>query len=80
MRNDTEHGMEVRRWDFDRRLAQMESMRSRSGAGKARSGPSGRRSGDEINEILTGVCVCEAGPENRAAGVVGAVGAETEGS
>ena len=28
---------EVRRWDSDRRLAQMESMRSRSGVSKARS-------------------------------------------
>jgi hypothetical protein len=65
---------EVLSWDSDRRLAQIEFMRSLNGVGKARYGPAIRRSGDEIQ---TGGC--EVGPENRAAGVVGAVGAETEG-
>jgi hypothetical protein len=73
VRNDREH-KEVLSWDSDRRLAQIESMRSLNGVGKARYGPAIRRSGDEIQ---TGGC--EVGPENRAAGVVGAVGAETEG-
>ena len=69
--------MEVRRWDCDRRTnnGSMESMRSRSGGGKAHDGQSDRRS---LDEIQTGGC--EAGPEKRAAGVVGTVGAETEGS